>query len=1146
MKKSFSERGKVLYYIKKTMQYSAFLLALICAMTSVTLAGKSYGQQLLEKRISVKLRNATLNEALDQISEHSGVKFVFVGKSPDRSTTNLRTHAEPLGSVLPRLLDPYGLSYQVMENSIVIREARHQDKPLPENHSRTIELKTPVPPSPLSRLTVSPITEGALQQATRINGTVKDEKGESLPGVNILIKGTQQGTVTDINGKFSIEVPEPNARLVFSFVGYLSQELETGGRSIIDVTLSQDEKALEELVVVGYGTQKKSDLTGAVVRANIDAFREQPNVSILQSLQGSVPGLNVGQINRAGQDPEFSIRGRTSISGTSIPLVVLDGIIFRGNLVDLNPNDIASIDILKDASAAAIYGSQASNGVIIVTTKSGGTREKPVINYSTSYTIQSPIKTFKPGSAEDYIRKVELSDWEYSRTPESGYTARNPNYSFTSRFKIPESTWAYNEGIVTDWYDLLTRDNLSLKNHDLSVANKMNSGKYYISAGYTDQVGYMQNENFSRWNARINIDNKITRWLDVGIQSYLTSSDYSGIIPAITDRYELGPYTPVYNANGELVQYPGGNTINPYYQMGVDDLNKRLNLSGNIFANIEVPFVKGLSYRINFGNNYTIDSRYVFRSYGANFQGSGEKAQAIGYNQTMDHIVKYRKQIREHHDIDLTLLYGYETRNYNTTRGYSEIFINNQLGYNNLQSGSAERQSITSGAWEEASIYRMARFFYGYRNKYLLTATIRRDGFSGFSENNKFGVFPSFSIGWALSEEPFLKSTAWIDLLKLRASYGSNGNRTLSRYQTLATVSGGYNYITGNRNPTYTQSINSLASPNLKWETTTGVNIGIDYGFLRNRFQGSLEYYNNNTTDLLYNVDIPGVSRFETFPDNLGKLHNKGLELSLTSVNLQQKHFTWTSTVVFSRNRNELRSLLGFDNDGDGKEDNLVSEGLFSGEPLSAIFAYRTSGNLWQLNDEIPLGFVPGSYKVDDVNEDGVIDPKDRTILGYRDPSFRFSINNEVKYKNWTLRLFINSVQGGKDYYMGPDDMSTWKATSESHFPIHFPKELMDFWSPENPNARYHRLNMRGTSSLMADRYLQRSFVRLQDVSLAYDFPSSLLKKVFIDRLKVFVSGKNLATWTKWNGWDPETGENITLSGRPVMRSFTVGINLGF
>jgi TonB-linked SusC/RagA family outer membrane protein len=505
--------------------------------------------------------------------------------------------------------------------------------------------------------------------------------------------------------------------------------------------------------------------------------------------------------------------------------------------------------------------------------------------------------------------------------------------------------------------------------------------------------------------------------------------------------------------------------------------------------------------------------------------------------------------------LDFTILYGFEQRKNDYTDATSSVFINDILGYNSLQSGSSELQKTYSGAWEEKSLYSMARFFYSLRDKYMVTATVRRDGFSGFSEKNKFGVFPSFALGWVASEEPFFKDIYDImNYLKVRVSYGTIGNRTVGRYQTLAKVSGDFRYVDASGTPVYAKSISSIASSNLKWETTTGFNAGIDFGLFNSKLTGQIEYYNNDTRDLLYSVDIPSIGRFQKFPDNLGRIHNHGIEITLSSINIKKNSFSWKSDFSFSRNRDELKELLGFDNNGDGKEDDLISEGLFIGHPLSVAYHYQVTGELYQLGDDIPSTADIGSQVIVDQNNDGEIDPdNDKVILGYKEPSYRFSITNQFTYKDWSLSVFINSIQGGNDYYYAMDNIHYQTLGSgfsnsegaEQHYQLNFPKGL-DYWLPENPNAKYPRIGTAISSNLLATAWAQRSFVRLQDVSLSYNFNSDLLDKIKVDNLRLFISGQNLFTWTKWSGWDPETGEGINRTGRPVLRSYTFGLNLEF
>ena len=1014
----------------------------------------------------------------------------------------------------------------------------------------------------LKRILLVVFTAGILGQAAfasdgmqnTINGIVTNEFDQALPGVTVVVKGTTQGTVTNSDGEYSLtDVPE-NATLVFSFIGMHTKEVVVGDQTNINVVMEEDVIGIEEVVAIGYGTVQKSDLTGSVVRVTEEVISERQGTSVMQSLQGSTAGLNVGQVDQAGENPSISIRGRTSLSGNQNPLIVLDGVIFRGSIIDINPNDIATVDILKDASSTAIYGSQATNGVIIITTKSGQRTTKPIITYTGKYTYQTPSVEYTPESVEQHIERITAGWFFDSRTEESGYLEPNPTWEFGSLMRDGEQTRAYNNNLTFDWYGFVTNDNMHTQNHNLSLQQRTENSGYFVSVGLTDQAGYMLNEDYGRWNARINLDNKITDWFEIGIQSFMTLSDYSGQQVPLGNRYRDDWFDPPYLADGvTLNPFPHavGVSTNSMYLANADDYDKRYNMFGNIYAEIKLPFIEGLSFKPNFNINYITNSEYWFRDYANSFIGEGQKYEMRRTEMTNDYILSYVRNYDNIHSVNATFVFGTEQRMATETTANAANFVSKELGYNKLEAGDASQQSVNTGAWEEASVYTMGRIFYGYKKKYLLTGTVRRDGFSGFSEQNKSGVFPSASVAWVVTEESFMQPVSWLDNLKIRVSYGSNGNRTVGRYQTLARVGGGYEYIDGSQSPLYAQGITELASPNLKWETTTGLNLGLDFTVLNQRLWGSLEYYNNNTENLLYNVDIPGISRFETFPDNLGKIHNFGVETTLSSINIRQSDFEWRSTLIFSLNRDELVELLGFDNDGDGIEDDLISEGLFIGESLNTIYDYYTSGEIWQLEDyfaeTIPATADVGSYKIMDYDENETINPEDRQILGTSDPLFRLAINNDIRYKNWQLSFFINSIIGNDNYYLGQDDLMAFNALNGSMWDNRlYPADYQDVWTPENPDARYQRQGIRISSGLNARRYIPRSFVRLQDVNLSYTFDTTILDKLSMRDLRLFFNAKNLLTLTNWNGWDPETGAKVNTGGRPVLRGYTLGLEVKF
>ncbi|MCG6187362.1 SusC/RagA family TonB-linked outer membrane protein [Maribellus maritimus] len=1111
----------VAYKMLMKMKLTVFLI-LITFLGSI--ASESYSQST---KLTLNMRNSTVKEILGQIEDQSEFRFFYSDRVDVDRVTSISQKNKKIFEILDELFDNTSVTYEVRGRQIALSKDSEEIANFSFLQSQ--------------------------QQPNTVTGIVTDSNNQPLPGVTVVLKGTTQGAVTDVKGKYTLENVSGDAVLVFSFVGMKLQEIPISNQTQINVTLEEDVIGLEEVVAIGYGSVKKSDLTGSVSRVSSETITERQGVSLVQSLQGSTAGLNVGQVNQAGENPNISIRGRTSISGSQNPLIVVDGVIFRGSMVDINPNDIESIDILKDASSTAIYGSQATNGVVIITTKVGEKSTKPTITYSGRYTFETPSVEFVPETPEQHIQRIIAGHFFNSRTEESGYLESNPNWEVGSLMRDAEQLRAIENNLTFDWYDYVTRDKMHTQNHNISLQQRTASSGYFVSIGYTDQVGYMLNEDYSRWNARINLDNQITDWFKMGIQSFMTLSDYSGQDLPLGNRYRDDWFDPPYYEDGvTLNPFPHavGVSTNSIYLANADDYNKRYNMFGNIYASIKLPFIEGLTFKPNFNINYITLSQYWFRDYANSFIGEGQKYEERRTEMTNDNILNYEHSFDDTHAINATFVFGTEQRMATSTQANAAGFASKELGYDKLEAGDATLQSVNTGAWEEASLYTMGRLFYGYKKKYLFTGTIRRDGFSGFSTQNKFGTFPSASFAWVISEESFMEKLTWLDNLKIRASYGSNGNRTIGRYQTLARVNGNFNYIDGGQTPVYTQGITELASPNLKWETTTGLNLGLDFSVLGQRLWGTVEYYNNNTKNLLYDVDIPGISRFETFPDNLGKIHNYGFEVTLSSINVEHNDFRWNSSLVFSLNRDELVELLGYDNDGDGVEDDLVSEGLFIGESLNAIYDYYTTGELWQFDDyyagAIPVTADLGSYKILDYDESGIIDPLDKHILGTSDPLFRIAIDNSFIYKNWKLSFFINSVWGNDKFYLGKDDMMSFNSLNGTMFDnTNFPANS-DLWTPENQDARYQRMGVSYSSGLGAGRYIPRSFVRLQDVNLSYTFKESLLTKINLQDLRLFFNGKNLLTFTNWNGWDPETGEKISMGGRPVLKGYTFGLEVKF
>lgn len=1011
-----------------------------------------------------------------------------------------------------------------------------------------------------SNLLVEEATSFRAMQAT-ITGTVTDEAGIPLSGVSVVVKGTTIGVVTDFDGEYAIELPSGNNILVFSYLGMTEQEVTISNNTVIDITMQEDVTGLEEVIVVGYGSQKKSDLTGSVARANIENFSNQPNVSIMQSLQGSVAGINVGAVNSPGENPSFTVRGRNTFAEKrdrdgnltpeqpNDPLIVLDGIIYRGSIIDINPSDVLSVDVLKDASSKAIYGSQAANGVLIITTKGGKRERKPVFNISSSYTVETPSNRLHPLNRREYIQKASDLFWEDAYL-EPNFTQVNPDFDPNSTFTLADITDGFNNGTDTDWLDLATRTG-SIKNTNVSMAGSTEKTSYFISAGITEQDGYVKNDEYSRLNLRVNFESKVRDWLTLGMQNFMSSGDYSGASANLRNAIIYSPLIEPFNEDGSLNLFPQGNDISPLAALEVNNEDKRLNLFGNMYADVQLP-IEGLSYRINYSTNYRTRRENQFNKFGNNELGSAFKFDEALIDRTIDNILTYKRTFNKKHDVDVTLLYGTEKRKGDETRADSGIFLNPVLGFNSLESGDPEQQLVSSAAFEENSLYQMGRLAYKFNNKYLANFTIRRDGFSGFGSDKKYGTFPSAAFAWVASSEDFVaKALPWANNLKLRATYGQSGNRTVFRYQTLASVDADFVYVFGDGGSSaYGQNISSLSNNSLSWETTTGLNFGLDFSVLDNRISGTIDYYDNKTEDILVEINLPRITGFSTIPTNIGEVANKGIELTLSSINVKTDNFTWKSTVIFTANDNEIVSILGRDNDndGDGREDDLIANGLFIGESIGAINSYIVDG-IYQIGDDIPDGFQPGQYKLRDLNGDGEITPlEDRAIIGRTEPAYRFSIFNDFRYKNFSLTTFINSVQGGKNGYLGNITPTSgqfgefgWTPNVVNNFNT---VREFDYWTPQNPNAEF--TGLRYTNPIDPSIYRDRSFVRLQDVNLSYSFPKKLLEKYAVQDLRIFLSGKNLYTWTDWNGIDPEAGIGLQPFRNPVMSSYSLGFNLTF
>ncbi|WP_430974098.1 SusC/RagA family TonB-linked outer membrane protein [Sunxiuqinia rutila] len=1010
----------------------------------------------------------------------------------------------------------------------------------------------------------------ASAQNLKIQGTVTEEGGSPIPGANVVQKGTTNGTITDLDGNFTLEVNSPEAILQLSFIGMKTEEVKASSIQEAPVVLKSDVFGLEEVVAIGYGTTKKKDLTGSVssVRLEDSPIAIVPNINPMQALQGTTPGLNIGQVTSAGASPSLLIRGQNSLNASNNPLVVVDGVIFHGSINELSTNDIASIDILKDASAAAIYGSRSANGVIIITTKKGKS-SKPTINLNVYTGIQN--WTTKPDmrTGDDFIQ------WRRD----------NKKIRGAEDLDLEDILWplelkAYQEGHQINWMDEISQTGV-LQNYEASISGKTEKTNYYVSGTYVDQQGVVANDIYEKYAITSKIENTITDWLSFGLNFYYAARDYSGKSPGLYEATYMSPFSYKYvdGYENQLQRFPSGSTslLNPYWGNPgsgdirlADDMNKNYSLRTTGFVDIKVPYIKGLNYRVNVSENRLTTKTANFAHENAYIntlieddilnpskflnKANGWKKIETTRNWLIDNILTYNFHVKDH-KVDMLLGYTreqYIRENVRYAASDFEATGTTVLGWNGLSLGNSEKRSGSTDYRQESNVGYIGRLNYSFRNKYLLTLNFRRDGFSGFAPGHKFGNFPGASIAWTVSEENFIKDNfPMLDYVKLRASYGKNGNQGIAPYATMASVSTGTT-IFGDSPFIYSYP-SALANKALTWETTSAFNFGLNFSIFDGKLSGSLDAYKSQTTDQLLTRYLPIMTGYGSITTNLAQVDNTGIEFSLKSTNIDQDHFKWETGYSFWRNRSELVSLYGLDSDGDGVEDDDIGNGWFIGEELGAIYDYTVEGIVQTEDTEYinQFGFAPGDLKIRDINgrddegnltgqPDGVINSADRSIIGYRTPAFNMNLSNTLTFRNFQLYFDINFIAGGKNRYLGNNKYGL------------NPGQIMpevgnwlndEYWMPDNQSTKNPRPNYGNPFGY--GFYQSREFVRLQNLTLSYTCPEEITNLLNVSTLKIFASGKNLFTLTDWTGLDPETGGTIGTSN-PALRIITLGANLSF
>ena len=1107
-----------------------------------------------QSKVTIKGENIPLKNALALIEQETHVKFLYRQETISDLNVSFDLVNSTVEETLNEVLKGTGNTYKKMENDLIV---------------------------------ISPVE---IFQGITVSGMITDANGEGIPGATVMVKGTMNGTATNVDGSYSLNVPDKDAILVFSFVGYATQEIRVGDQLNISVSMIEETRLMDEVVVVGYGVQRKADLTGAVAQVKADVLQKENPATVQDLLRANIPGLNIGYSNNAQGGGDLRVRGRRSLTAGNTPLLVVDGIIFYGSLDDINPNDIEQIDVLKDASSAAVYGAKAASGVILITTKKG-MNGKPVIRFNASIgastrAIKQPVYNPEEFLAwrEDVQKSglvnhglgefsnpynlpsgVSIDDWR-------GYRASRGTGPVAT--EIDEEDWLirlgffdreltnYKLGRTYDWEKATFQTGLR-QDYNVDISGQREGVSYFWSLGYLNNNGVVIGDQFITYRSRLKLDFDITKWLSAGVNINYAHRDNSAIAYSMVQIWGNGPYSTPTDPDGNPVLYPTGagdtsiNINSEYNNSFIDRTDIRNNINASMYAKIILPF--NITYQVNFSPRYTVRNYRNHESAAhpvwASIGGTAERRNYFDFQWQMDNLIKWDYK-RDRHQVDVTLFQGAEKNQQWQERLEARGFDpSDVLGYHAMQFGSPSyfqlNREVTDADWVDTGAAYMARVFYSYNQKYMVTASVRRDGYSAFGMDNPWATFPAIALGWVFSEESFFKLPV-MNYGKLRLSWGKNGNRDIGRYDAMSRMTGGayiYQDAQGRIVPVNQLYVNRMENKKLKWETTTAYNFGLDFGFLKNRITGNLEVYRMITSDLLVNRTLTRATGFENVTANLGEVQNTGFELSVRTMNYQKTNFEWNTTASFSLNRNKITHLWReYDN---GKEVDDIVNGRFIGKAIDAIWNYNVIG-VWQTDEATEAAkysLRPGDIKIRKNDESTLAyNNNDKEFLGHWQPRFRWTLRNEFSFfKNWNASFMIYSYWGHKAPFRRAthNESSTLNKTNYYKIP---------YWTPENPTNRYARL-LSDTKNIGADFYRELSFIRLDNISISYTLPKNLLNRFGISKMDVFASVRNVGLWAPdWEFYDPESivfDVNETTSSqrdpnnmRPTMRTFTFGVNL--
>ncbi len=1054
-----------------------------------------------------------------------------------------------------------------------------------------------------------------------VSGKVVDTKGEPVIGAGVQIKGSTTGVATDLDGAFSIRVDD-NATLVISSIGYKTAEIAVRGKKTFNIVLEEDTLFLDDVVVVGYGTARKRDVSGAIASVNYgndSNVASLPNPNALSALSSKVAGLSYAPTSSAAGDntQTMTIRGKNAIptggsmsaSAQSVnqPLLVVDGVLSYGSINSINTADIESIDVLKDASAAAIYGSRAANGVIIITTKRG-TSNAPTVNFNAQVSISDWNRMPKMVTDKEtflknrFYSKQGAKNVDYVGKNWSDFSSLNDAANYAGMLG-PRELEAWNEGKWVNWLDEISRKGVGQK-YDLSVSGGSDRVTYYVSSDYTRQQGIRKGDDYEKFGAMAKLDFNLTDWLTLGVKANFLSSTSWGQPASIRYAMWYTPLSYVYARQQGFEDWynshPDNSTASPFIGAGKNDSyaytdrqSKSINLNGVAYAQVDFPFLKGLSYKITlqgqrnsgYGDVYNRPEMSVSTEDITQMQDpmqfigsvTGQISSSNYFAWNMDQILTFNRDFGRHH-VDATVGYTREATNSNSMgASFTGYPTPTTLGVYNIEAANSTTDIYRNRVETQAVGY-LARLNYNFANKYYITGNFRRDGFSAFADGHKWGNFYGASAAWVLSNEQFIKNLNFFDFLKLRVSWGQNGSRNVSAGATQATISkstsnsGAATMTWLGDISTLGMTLDKLPNRSLTWATVEKFNVGLDFAFLNSRISGSVDVYSGRTTNMLVARSAPYISGFNDVNDNVGLVTNKGVEVAINTININgdgDRTFRWESNIVFDHNSNKLVSLFGPDYNGNEADDvaNAVSYGRESyyalqvGRPLGAAYDVKLLGMFKDQAEidaytwtnpktgeikKIQPDAEPGDLKFEDFNNDGEINGEDRQYLGSPDPLFTLNFGNTLRWKNFSLYFNFRWAQGNKDHFIGLD-------------PYAFGTNMgggaqlarVKPWTPENPSTVFPRY---GYSNYMEYQYWNsRTFLKLKDLVFSYTIPSKVLQPSGISNLRFYVAATDLFTITNWSGLDPETGGTIAagaassrFGSNGSYKTVTFGVNLTF